>query len=278
MRLVTFSEYEAEWESEPSVAVTMTEWLPDGVSSVVVRDNDAMHVGLQDGGAKAHAVPAGKFVHAKEIARAVPDARVAETFVETEPPCAVDPEDGSTLRVKSNDGGPGGPATVRTKAIVFERVPFDPRIATTYVPSGVFEEVARKRLVEQGGPHSGGWNVHAVRDGRSVHEYSTFRDEPDLRLAVTVAETESPGATERDSGLIASENSKDAAGADGNRLSVRYVVVPTTTTARTTTTISRTAGGRERSEPPSSLTTLRTVRRHMTRTFRTERLRNRLQS
>src|SRR5437867_9883794 len=71
----------------PSVAWTLTEYVPAGVLEDVAKTRFAVHVALHEGGVNVQVVPEGKFVHEYWTLCVGPKVRWAVTVVLADPPC-----------------------------------------------------------------------------------------------------------------------------------------------------------------------------------------------
>src|SRR5207245_5142548 len=89
----------------PSVAWTLTTYVPAGVLADVASVRFAVLVGLPVGGVNVHVAPAGRPVQEYWTLWLGPEVRWAVTVTFTDPPCtATKPEEGLLDREKSNGG------------------------------------------------------------------------------------------------------------------------------------------------------------------------------
>src|SRR5947209_2717279 len=89
----------------PSVAWTLTTYVPAGVLDEVARVRFEVLVGLPVGGVNVHVAPAGNPVQEYWTLWVGPEVRWAVTVTFTDPPCtATKPEEGLLDREKSNGG------------------------------------------------------------------------------------------------------------------------------------------------------------------------------
>src|SRR2546425_3723778 len=113
----------------PSVAWTLTTYVPGGVLDEVASVRFAVLVGLPAGGVNAHVAPAGRPVQEYSTLWLGPKVRWAVTVGLTDCPCTgMKPEDGLTEREKSNGEGvgaarSGGAQAVRVAPRPAPRVP-----------------------------------------------------------------------------------------------------------------------------------------------------------
>src|SRR5436309_11000671 len=92
----------------PSVAWTLTTYVPEGVLDEVASVRFAVLVGFPVGGVNVHVAPAGKPVQEYWTLRLGPNVRWAVTVMLIDCPCTgTKPEDGLVEREKSNGAGVG---------------------------------------------------------------------------------------------------------------------------------------------------------------------------